>query len=107
MPDRDAARRKRKAGLARRNRFQNHDFIVQRLHLADTHIHGKAGVRALVKKPPFTAHKHTLIGQAHGNKSIVFFSDNAVPPDLVALLAEEKQLPVARAEALHLPHGIQ
>ena len=68
---------------------------------------GKAGVRALVKEPPFTAHKHALIGQAHGDKSIVFFSDDAVPPDLVALLAEEKQLPVARAEALHLPRRVQ
>ena len=33
-----------KAALVCRNRFQNHYFVVQGLHLANAHVHGKAGV---------------------------------------------------------------
>ena len=96
-----------KTGSLRRHGFEDLHLVVQGLHLAQAQAHGHAGAGPFVKKPPFAAHKHALLRQAYADHDVVFFRNDAGPPDFVALLAEVEQLPVARAEALHLAYGVQ
>ena len=89
------------------SRFQHLYLAEQRGDLAQPDLNLHAGEEFFVKLAALAAHHNLSPGQRKGDKGLVFVGDNRVPPLFIPLLAEEQELPVARALALHLSDRIR